>query len=155
MKNIFAFIFFLVNLYSYSQIIEANTKEEFPLSLVSRYFENLNQYSEIYEKYPQLKEKAYYTILGCINLLHMKEEEIQLVGKARLKGIATQLYREKKPVMLITGLESALTANSKNENVEDDNNLIYISIGDCVITESEQTAKETFNNQTMNLISKK
>ncbi|WP_298396066.1 hypothetical protein [Flavobacterium sp.] len=142
-----------------TQLSSAQTETEidnnFPLSLLTRYFENLNHGSELFDRYPILKNEQYYSIIGCIYLLEMKDEEIKKVAIARLKGISTQLFNEGKPVFLTYGMDSVGFAINKNENLEDDNQIVYLSIADCIIRNSEVEATKAFNNQTMKLIAQK
>lgn len=127
-------------------------KNELSYKLFSKCFENLNQGSEIFEKYPDLKKNGFCSIQDCILLLVYKEEYVQEIGKARLRGIATQLFREGNPVLLISGMNSSSTALEENENTLDDNNIIYISVGECVIPNYVSIAEEVFNQQTNRLI---
>jgi|GEM_PF-3017075 len=34
---------------------------------------------------------------------------------------------------------------TKNENLEDDNNIIYVSIADCIVTQAQDKAQGIFN----------
>ena len=146
-------IFFITQLSSAQTEIEIDNN--FPLSLLTRSFENLNHGSELFEQYSILKNKHLYSIIGCIYLLEMEEEEMKKVAIARLKGISTQLFNEKKPVILTYGMDSVGFAMKKNENVEDDNQIVYLSIADCIVRNSEVQAQNAFNNQTRKLVSKK
>ncbi|CAM3505127.1 hypothetical protein FLLO111716_14635 [Flavobacterium longum] len=87
--------------------------------------------------------------------MQYKEDDIKKAAEYRLRGIATQLYNQGKPVYLISGMDSSSYAHKQNENLEDDNGIIYISIGECLISQSESKAKEIFNEQTKMLIEKK
>ena len=142
-----------------SQLSSAQTENEidnnFPLSLFTRNFENLNHGSELFDRYPILKNEQSYSIIGCIYLLEMKDEEIKKVAIARLKGISTQLFNEEKPVILTYGMDSVGFAIKKNENLKDDNQIVYISIADCVVRNSEVEAQNAFNKQTWILIAQK
>ena len=149
----FILIFFLTQ-FSFAQT-ETKVDENFSLSLLTREFETLNHGSELFEKYPFLERKQLYSIIGCIYLLEMKEEELKKVGIERLKGISTQLFNEGKPVMLTYGMNSVDFADKKNENLEDDNHIIYVSIADCVIRDAEEVAKNIFNSQTWKLVAQK
>lgn len=146
-------IFFITQLSSAQTEIEIDNN--FPLSLLTRSFENLNHGSELFEQYPILQNKHLYSIIGCIYLLDMEKEEIKKVAIARLKGISTQLFNENKPVILTYGMDSVGFAMKKNENVEDDNQIVYLSIADCIVKNSEVQAQNAFNNQTRKLVSKK
>ncbi|MNY53611.1 hypothetical protein D3C86_1893800 [compost metagenome] len=84
--------------------------------------------------------------------MESEDETIKKIAIARLKGIATQLFREGKPVLLTSGMNSANFNIIKNENLEDDNNIIYVSIADCIVTQAQDKAQGIFNNQTRKLI---
>ena len=155
MKNIFIILFIFFGFQFCSAQNESLDDGNFPLSLLSRNFEYLNQGSEFFEKYPLLKRTELNSIIGCIYLLNDKEEEIKHVAVARLEGIATQLFNEGTPVILISGMDSTELANQKNENLEDDNHIIYLGIAACLVSEAESKAQKIFNAQTMKLIAQK
>jgi len=71
------------------QIVEENSLST---QLYVKCFENLNQGSEIFEKYPSLKSIKFCTLLDCMFLYAYKEDDIQLAAEKRLIGITTQLY---------------------------------------------------------------
>ncbi|WP_298119599.1 hypothetical protein [Flavobacterium sp.] len=149
------FIFFVIQLSSAQTENEIEIENNFPLSLLTRYFKNLNHGSELFDSYPILKNEQFYSIIGCIYLLEIKDEEIKKVAIARLKGISKQLFNEGTPVILNYGMDSVGFAIKKNEDLEDDNQIVYLSIADCIIRNSEVEAKNSFNNQTMKLIDQK
>lgn len=122
--------------------------------LYTKCFENLNQGTEILEKYPAFKETKLCSLMYCMMLLGFQEKEIQLIGEGRLIGIATQLYKEGNPVILIEGMESSLEAKKRNENLNDDNHIVYISYGECTNPSFLTKAAKIVNNQTMSLIHK-
>jgi hypothetical protein len=154
MNKIIVIVLLLFYFQSFGQS-KARIDENFPYALLSKPFENLNHYPGLLEKYPNLKDTGFYTILGCLVLLSTEEEEVRQIGKARLQEIATQLFREQTPVLLISGLDSASRAEKENENLNDDNNLIYISITDCVISQEVQILQEIFNSKTRSLLTQK
>ncbi|MFC5683186.1 hypothetical protein ACYE2N_04560 [Flavobacterium sp. MAHUQ-51] len=155
MKNIFILFIILFNIQFCDAQSESLDDGNFPLSLLSRNFEYLNQGNELFEKHPFLKRTELNSIIGCIYLLNDKEEEIKHVALGRLEGIATQLFNEGTPVILISGMDSTESANKKNENLEDDNHIIYLSIAACHVFEAESKAQKIFNAQTMKLIAQK
>jgi len=120
--------------------------------LYTKCFENLNQGSEIFEKHPAFKDAKLCSIAYCMQLLAYPEKDIQLAAESRLIGITTQLYNEGNPVLLIMGFESYLTAKERNENLEDDNHIVYISYGECTNPEFLRRAAVIVNKQTMQLI---
>ncbi|AWK06090.1 hypothetical protein HYN56_18400 [Flavobacterium crocinum] len=124
--------------------------------LFVKYFRNLNQGAEIFEKYPALKsgKVKFCSLLECMYLNAYKEEDIKFAAKQRLIGIATQLYNEGTPVYLIMGLDSYLTAKERNLNLEDDNHIVYINYGECTNPSYLREAAEIVNRQTHSLINK-
>ncbi|MEN2415941.1 hypothetical protein [Flavobacterium mesophilum] len=120
--------------------------------LYTKCFENLNQGSEIFEKYPSLKSVKFCDLLTCSYLLSYDELDVKIAGEKRLIEIATQLYREGTPVYLVMGMQSYLNAQMKNQNLEDDNHLVYISYGECTNPSHLIKAAEIINKQTMFLI---
>jgi len=51
-------------------------------------------------------------------------------------------------------MESSLIAKKKNENLTDDNSIIYISIADCQLNSEQVIAKEIFNARTKKFLKK-
>lgn len=159
MKQLVRKLFFLqLILFAFcanSQVSSNNElKEDKSISaqLYTKCFDNLNQGSEILEKYPVFKNFKLCSLLYCTILLSYKENEIKLVAEQRLQGIATQLFREGNPVYLISGMESYEKAVENNKNIEDNNHIVYISIGACQISSFESKAQDIVNKQTMLLI---
>ncbi len=137
---------------SASDISEEIEDTSISAQFYTKCFENLNQETEIFKKYPAFKNMKFCSIFKCSFLLSYKEEEIKLFGEKLLIGIATQLFREGNPVYLIMGMDSFLYAKEKNENLTDDNHLVYISYGDCTNPSFLIKAAEIVNKQTQLLI---
>lgn len=120
--------------------------------LFTKCFQNLNQGSEILEKYPAFKNIKMCSLMYCMFLLQYPEKNIQMVAEERLRGIATQLYNEKNLVILIMGMESSLIEKEKNKNLQDDNHIVYISYGECTNPPFLRRGADIVNKQTMQLI---
>jgi hypothetical protein len=116
--------------------------------LYTKCFENLNQGSEIFEKYPALKNVKFCSLMNCMYLLAYNEKDIQLAAEERLKGISTQLYKEGNPVCLLMGLDSKLIIEEKNKNLDDDNHLVYINFAECIAPAFLRKGAEIINKQT-------
>lgn len=152
MKKIYIILFTILGIhFSFAQE-ETKVDENFPFSLLTRYFNYLNHGKEELKSYPVLNQSESYCIWGCIFLMESEDETIKKIAIARLKGIATQLFREGKPVLLTSGMNSANFNITKNANLEDDNNIIYVSIADCIVTQAQDKAQGIFNHQTRKLI---
>lgn len=134
--------------------LDIEEKKSLSNQLYTKCFENLNQGSEVFEKYPALKSMKFCSLLECMFLMSYNDPEVQLAATNRLRGIATQLYREGNPVILIMGIESYLTTEKKNKNLDDDNHLVYISYGECTNPQFLSRAAKIVNEQTMLLINK-
>ncbi len=115
-------------------------------------FENLSHGNEILQTYPFFEENKICSIMECLILLESKNDDLKSIATNRLVGIATQLANKKTPVILISGMDSSLTANEKNFNVEDDDGIIYVSIAACVMSQSLSLGQKAFNNQTINIL---
>ena len=133
---------------------EENMDNSISTQLYTKCFENLNHGAEILEKYPNWKDAKLCSLMYCMMLLSFEDKEVQLMGEGRLVGIATQLYREGNPVILIMGMESYLEAKKRTENLQDDDRIVYISYGECTNPPFLTRAAEIVNKQTMSLIKK-
>lgn len=120
--------------------------------LYTKCFENLNQGTETFQKYFDLKEDNFCRLYQCMFLLYIKDPEMKIATEKRLIEIATRLYQEGTPVYLTMGMDSNLNAQVKNENLEDDNHIVYISFGDCLNPKYLIDAAEIVNNRTLSLI---
>ncbi|MFQ6599562.1 hypothetical protein [Flavobacterium sp. C3NV] len=154
-QKILSLIMLLLSLNAKSQNVDESIETEdhsISAQLYTKCFENLNQGAEILEKYPAFKETKPCSLAYCMMLLSYKDEEIKLVAEQRLQGIATQLFQEGNPVYLISGMDSFLTAQEKNKNLEDDHHIVYISYAECTSPEFLRRSADIVNAQTMQLI---
>ncbi|RKR05271.1 hypothetical protein C8C83_4612 [Flavobacterium sp. 90] len=149
----------IVSLYFSVQIQSQNIVEDegtidnsISAQLYTKCFENLNQGSEFLEKNPKWKEIKLCSLMYCMELLRYEDKEIQQMGEARLIGIATRLYYEETPVILTMGMDSYLEAEKRNQNLDDDDHIVYISYGECINPRYLTQAAEIVNKQTMTLI---
>ncbi|PBJ15642.1 hypothetical protein [Flavobacterium sp. ACN6] len=157
MKRLLLILSFLIYFNAKSQNTDAiDIVEDHSIAtqLFTKCFENLNQGSEIFEKYPALKNVKFCTLINCMFLYAYKENDIQLAAEKRLIGIATQLYNEGNPVYLTMGLDSYLSTQEKNKNLEDDNHIVYISYGECTNPTFLIEAAKIVNKQTNLLINR-
>jgi hypothetical protein len=120
--------------------------------LYTKCFENLNQGSEVLEKHTAFKNVKICSLAYCMMLLAYQDKEIQQMGEDRLIGIATQLYHEKTPVILIMGMDSSLEAQKRNQNLDDDDHIVYISYGECTNPVFLSKAADIVNKQTRTLV---
>lgn len=145
----------LLSLNAKSQNVDESIETEdhsISAQLYTKCFENLNQGAEILEKYPAFKETKPCSLAYCMMLLAYQDKEIQQIGENRLIGIATQLFQEGTPVILIMGMESSLEAQKRNQNLDDDDHIVYISYGECTNPVYLTKAADIVNKQTRTLI---
>jgi hypothetical protein len=135
-------------------IVENEVTKDYSISdqLFTKCFENINQGAEILKKYPAWKDVKLCSLMYCMELLRYEDKEIQQMGEGRLTGIATQLYHEGTPVILTMGMDSYLEAEKRNQNLDDDDHIVYISYGECINPRYLTQAAEIVNKQTMALI---
>lgn len=144
----------------FSQAISDSTEVKSISSLIQiRCFENLTPIKE-FENYPNWKNAELCTLIDAIVLLEFKsgdkefDDRVHLSFINRLREIAGILFNEKSPVLLVSGMDSSFDANKENINILDDDNVIYVSIGECIIPKSWHEAKEIFNSETRMLLKK-
>lgn len=154
LKKIYFIIFFLVFFQAESQNTDESIVVDNSISaqLYTKCFDNLNQGNELFEKYPTFQKTTFCSLLSCSYLLANKETDIQKFAEQMLTGITTQLFKEGNPVYLISGLESSTEAIRKNENLNDDNHIVYISYAECTSPLYLRNAAEIVNKQTRFLI---
>ena len=148
---LFFFSFFLAESQNQhdSKIIEDTS---IAAQLYTKCFTNLNQENHIFEKYTTFKSGIFCSLITCSVLLAYQETDIQIAGEKRLIGITTQLFNEGNPVYLTSGLDNSFEARKKNENLKDDNNIVYISYGECTSPAYLRKAADIINKQTLSLM---
>ena len=156
-KFIFLFLFsFFLAVNSQNRKDDLQT-EQIPIGaqLYTKCFDNLNQDSDIFEKYPELQTMKFCSLMECTVLLSSANKEIQTAVENRLRAITKRLYKEGNPVYLISGSDSYSTAMERNENIEDDNKIVYICVAADFLRATEAKAQQIVNKQTMQLINQK
>ncbi|MWB96433.1 hypothetical protein GON26_18880 [Flavobacterium sp. GA093] len=156
MKKTILILFLLVMNQAFCQ--KDNSEEQLPYQykIYNKCFEDLKPIQEI-ENNPILKVLTFCSLAQCeMGIEYTKDQkDIQEVILKRAIEICTILYKEGTPVYLTNGLDSFYDVEQKNQNITDDNNLIYISVAACTSTSALQKFKKNVNEQTMKLINKK
>lgn len=154
-------IFFILILISFQMESQNSVEDEeiadnsISTQLYTKCFENLNQGNAFFKKYTNFKRADVCSLIYCTFLLSFPEKEAQEAGKDLLIEITTKLYDEGNPVYLIMGMDSYLTAKYKNENLLDDDHIVYISYGECTNPNYLIEAAKIVNEQTKLLIKRK
>ena len=81
--------------------------------------------------------------------------EINEIIYKRIIELAKVNFEKKVYLYLVEGKGSVEFAEKKNENIEDDNNLIYISIDDFINAKEITKGKELYNSETKKLMEKR
>ncbi|MDQ5929158.1 MAG: hypothetical protein QG594_936 [Bacteroidota bacterium] len=159
MKKVFLTIILFQNLL-FSQNFDRNVSLINISDKIQTYcFENLKPIKEL-DSIPAWRNHS-CTILDNLVLLQIKTENKSFDEKLkksifnRLLEISNLFYLNKTPIILSSGMDSFFETNKKNKNLEDDNNIIYVSIGECTMPNNWYEAKNVFNSETMKLINKK
>lgn len=156
MKKLFLIIILFQNLI-FSQDSDENLLAETISAKMETYcFENLKPIKEL-DSIPSWKSHS-CSILGNLMLLQIKTKNESFNEKlnksiiSRLREISNLFYLNKTPIILTSGMDSSFEADEKNKTLDDDNNIIYVSIGECTMPRNWYEAKDFFNSETRKLI---
>lgn len=103
--------------------------------------------------YPLFPTEELCSIKKCFR--GISYPEINEIIYKRIVELAKVNFENKIYLFLIEGKSSVELAEKKNENLEDENNLIYISIDDFINAKEITMGKELYNSETEKLMSKK
>ena len=152
-------IFLILFLLSLNQTFCQNENDEnlnnVYVRVLGKYFNHLKPLDEAKEII-SLKSISFSNLFECVAGVEYTENEknIQDAILKRATEITILLYNEGTPVYLTSGMNSSNNADMKNQNLNDDNNLVYISIAECLSSNTLEKIKNVVNKQTLKLISK-
>lgn len=159
MKKLFLIIILFQNLI-FSQNPDEHLLTETISDKIQTYcFESLKPLKEI-DSIPAWRSHS-CSILDNLVLFQIKTENKSFDEKlnksvlSRLCEISNLFYLNKTPVILTSGMDSFYEADKKNKNPDDEDNIIYVSIGECTMPRNWYEAKDVFNSETMKLIQNK
>lgn len=101
--------------------------------------------------YDQLNDEL-NSIQSCFS--HLDLIEINKLLNNRLIEIARANFKNKIYLYLVSGTGSVEFAEKQNENIEDDNKFIYISVDDFINSKEILNAVEIYNRETKRLMGK-
>ncbi len=104
-------------------------------------------------KFPLFKPGELCSIKNCFRTISYPETNA-IIYK-RIIEIAKLNFEKKIFLYLIEGEGSVEIADMKNENLEDDNNFIYISVDDFINAKEITIGKELYNSETEKLMKKR
>lgn len=121
-----------------------------------KYYEYCNENLSKLERseiYPFFPTEELCSIKKCFR--GISYPEINAIIYKRIVELAKANFEKKIYLCLIEGKGSVELAEKKNENLEDDNNLIYISVDDFIGAKEITKGKELYNSETEKLLNKK
>ena len=159
MKKLFLIIIVFHNLL-FSQSSDGNVSAETISNKIQTHcFENLKAFQEL-DSLPNWKNHT-CSILDNLFLLQLTtenksfNEELHKSAINRLREISNLFYLDKTPIILTSGKDSFLETEKKNYNLEDDNKIIYVNIGECTMPRNWHEGKDAFNSETIKLLKNK
>ena len=148
MKNIIFIITFILAQFSFGQIPKGTIQQKY----YEYCHENLIKLEKS-EVYPHFQSNELCSIQKCFR--GISYPEINEIIYKRIVELAQVNFQKKIYLYLTEGKGSVERAEKENENVKDDNELIYISIDDFINGKEITTGKDLYNTETERLIKKK
>lgn len=126
------------------------------IEVFGKCFEDLKTLEET-KDIPALKKISFCSLYQCVSRIQNSEidKNIEQAILKRATEITTRLYNEGTPIYLIGGSMSWRQADINNQDLTDDNNLIYVSISDCISSNALVKIAKIVNEETSRLINKK
>jgi hypothetical protein len=157
MKKIFLAILLLIANQIFSQDKNYTNSEKANIEVYGKCFKDLKPIEGTKEILKQKKDASFCSLYQCISRIGYAEgnKNIYEAILKRAFDITTLLYNEGTPLYLTSGMGSSGEADEENENLTDDDHLIYISITECITSDSLEKIKNIVNTQTLRLISTK
>lgn len=117
-------------------------------------YKDLNPIEGTINLIPEKKNVKFCSLYQCVSRIEYAENEKNIENAIikRAIEITVRLYREGTPVYLTYGMDSSSQADWDNQILTDDDNLVYVSIAECVVSNSLVKISEAVNKATMELI---
>lgn len=154
-------IFLVLFLFSLNQTFCQDKNDEsldnIYVKVFGKCFKNLKPIEGTKDVLPLKKDVSFCSLYQCVSRIEYTEDNKDIQGKIlkRAIEIATYLYNDGTPIYLISGMGTSGEADEKNQNLTDDNNLIYISVAECITSNALEKIKNIVNEQTLKLINTK
>nr|WP_315223258.1 hypothetical protein [uncultured Flavobacterium sp.] len=155
MKKILVIIFILFLNQTFCQNVNEDSEQKIQHKIYSKCFESLKPIPEI-ENHIPLKNISFCSLSECVMAFEYAKDEktiLEAISKRAIE-ICVILYDEGTPIYLTSGMDSSYDADEKNQNLTDDNHLVYISVAECLSSKSLKKIKDIVNEQTKKLINK-
>ena len=156
MKKTLSIFLFLITHQIFSQDKNYTNPEKALIEVYGKCFKDLNPIEGTTNVIPANKNVKFCSLYQCVsrNGYAEKNKDIEDSIIKRAIEITTRLYNEGTPVSLIIGMGTFGEADEKNQNLTDDNNLVYVSIAECISSLSLEKIQEAVNKETLKLINK-
>ncbi|MBZ4033185.1 hypothetical protein K6T82_00280 [Flavobacterium sp. 17A] len=154
MKNIcIVFFLFFVNQVFFQNKEYSNPQKAF-IEVFGKCFDDLAPIEGTINILPEKKNVRFCSLYQCASRIVYAEEEkdIENAILKRAKEIAIRLYNQGTPIYLTYGMNSSAQADLDNEILTDDDHLVYISVGECIVFQPVAKLSEEVNKVTMELI---
>ncbi|WP_165800694.1 hypothetical protein [Flavobacterium sp. WLB] len=151
-KNLLLFLFFINQ--AFCQDKNNTNPEKAIVEVFEKCYKDLNPIEATINIIPEKKNVKFCSLYQCVSRVAYveKEKDIENVIIKRAVEIAVRLYNDGTPVYLIYGMNSSSQADWDNQILTDDDNLIYVSIAECIVSHSLIKISEAVNKATMELI---
>lgn len=145
MKNIIFIITLILTQFSFGQIPKGTIQHNY----YEYCHENLTKLEQS-EVYPYFPTNELCSIKKCFR--GISYPEINEIIYKRIVELAQVNFDKKIYLYLIEGKGSVERAEKENENLKDDNELIYISINDFINAKEIMIGKDLYNTETERLL---
>ena len=147
MKNIIFIITLILAQFSFGQTPKGTIQHKY----YEYCHENLIKLEQS-EVYPDFPTNELCSIKKCFR--GISYPEINEIIYKRIVELAQVNFEKKNYLYLIEGKGSVERAETENENLKDDNELIYISINDFINAKEITIGKDLYNTETERLLKK-
>lgn len=149
-------IFFLLSINLIYCQKEENMNKAY-VEVFGKCFKELESIEGTINIFPLNKNVKFCSLYQCVSRFEyaVGQKDIQEKILKRAIEITNLLYNEGTPIHLLLGAGSSGEEYVNNESLSDDNNLVYISIAECIFSQSLLEIQEAVNKETTRLLNSK
>ncbi|UMY65271.1 MULTISPECIES: hypothetical protein [unclassified Flavobacterium] len=140
MKQVLFMVLFVASIRVFSQEVEDTSIQDL---YVTR-FEGLTPI-DFTTQFATWKEDRFCSLFECALIFDALHPKLQQKVAHRMAEIARIIVATNRPLFLLIGMNSVVTAQVKNENTEDEKRAVYISIAGCTPSLGEQRVATIVN----------
>ncbi|WP_431242726.1 hypothetical protein ACQ9BO_23630 [Flavobacterium sp. P21] len=152
-KRILFILLFFIN-QAFSQDRNYSNPEKAIIEVFGKCYKDLEPIEGTINLIPEKENVRFCSLYQCVRGIGYAEnkKEIESSILKRAVEITVRLYSEGTPVYLTYGMNSSSQADWDNEILTDDDKIVYISVAECIVSQSLIKISEAVNNATMELI---